>query len=225
MAVTRPISALRFACTSAVAVGLLLVFVGSASAQSLSGGCTATIAGRPPSSMTFEDPLVITKGQAVRVDASLPVSNPNARTALKVKVGFISRRDFLKGASYNKDFKPPDWLYTAVDGTVRVEGTATGPGFTCAGSGFIKIDGDGLISLIGGAVLGVGGAAGVASASGPKKPPRESVVPKVENSWGRAVVETIRDIQRELGKDEALSLALVIAVILIFLLIVKLIIL
>jgi hypothetical protein len=203
---------LHLASLAAMIAGLVFMAVDAAQAQSLTGGCRATVSGRALPSMTFDDPLVVTKGKSVRVNASVPASGRAATTNLNVKVGPVSNSYSFKGNRYNRNLKPPSWLFTIADGVVAFSGTASGNGFNCTGSGYVKIDGDGLLSLIGGTLLGAGGAAGVAGSAGPKQPPtRENPPPKL----GREIVNLIKEIARDLAKDYGTSLGFLIALVLI----------
>src|SRR4051794_29308507 len=60
----------------AVSFAALAVIVGTqiAYAQSLSGGCTATINGKDPTGLTKSDPLVVHKGEEVAVKGTVPPS-------------------------------------------------------------------------------------------------------------------------------------------------------
>ena len=166
--------------------------------------------------MTRDNPLVLSKGKRIRVNASVPASNPDATTKLDVKVGGIPNSYSFKGTKYNNSFKPPSWVFTVADGVVKFDGTATGDGFSCAGDGYVKIDGDGLLALVGGALLGGAGAAGVATSSGSKTPPTpDNLPPKAQSKF--SLTEIIKELKRDMGKDFALSLGVLL--VLIFLLI------
>ena len=211
-----PIRALRPIAVSTLIVGLVLIGATAATAQSLTGGCQATAGKRTVPSMTRDNPLVLSKGKRLRVNASVPASNPDATTNLDVKVGPVSNSYSFTGARYNNSFKPPSWVFTIADGIVKFSGTATGEGFSCKGDGYVKIDGDGLLALVGGTLLAGAGAAGVATASGPKTPPApDNLPPKAQNKI--ALTDVIKQLKAEMGKDFALSLAMLI--ILIFVLI------
>jgi hypothetical protein len=209
-----------------MSLGLVMLAMSAAQAQSLNGGCTATINGRQLPSMTFGDPLEVTKGKGLSVSASVPATSKKAKTQLSVSIGPISKGYSFKGTSYNRGLNPPSWLFSVADGVVLGRGTATGQGYSCSGSGYVKIDGDGLLAIIGGTLLGAGGAAGVANASGSKNHPTEEAPPAQEtsgqrtaddpNKEGREIVEMIKEARRDIPKDFLATFILILMFIIIW---------
>ena len=187
----------RMSSVAAIALGLVLLGAGTAGAQHLSGGCRAVVGGRSLPSLTFARPLPIKQGEPVSVNASVPSSDPKARTRLTVNAGPFKSNNSFKGTSYNRTLNPPDVLFNVVNGVIKGSGTASGRGFSCSGSGYFEIEGNSLVAVLGGAILGAGGAAGVAAGSGPKAPPSESVPPKAKKKFPEEFVELLKDVGKE----------------------------
>ena len=142
----------------------LAVIVGTqlAYAQSLDGGCTATINGHDPKGLTKSDPLVVHKGERVSVNgvvppsvASLPANQITSNTKIKVLFieGVVEPSDTQKpgtGPDWGGSVNVDDYLKYGV-GLYKIEGSSSGnPGWSCTGSGYVKLsDGSPLSKPIG----------------------------------------------------------------------------
>ena len=178
----RP-NALRTAAVLGLSGGLAFVLAaGIAHGQGISGsGCTADVNGRAPASMTRNNPLVVSQGQSVTVSgnappsvAALPPEQVKSQTVIQVSIidplGKVSSEARSgTGPAWGGSVGVDDYLKFGV-GLYKVTGNATGtPGWTCAASGYIKLDGNPLTKPVGiaaAAFSAVGAAGAVASARG-----------------------------------------------------------
>lgn len=164
----RP-NALRTAFASMLLAGLVTMLVGGvAGAQSLSGPCTGTINGRAPASLTKSNPLVVREGQNVTVSGTLQGADAGTQSVTQIQVDIISG---LLSAKETRPGTGPNWGGSVnVDsylkrgsGLYRVHGTATAPGISCRGDGYVELDGAALIGVVAGSVGAVGLAGSLAS--------------------------------------------------------------
>ena len=174
-------NALRTAAVLGLAGGLAFVLAaGIAHGQGISGsGCTADINGRAPASMTRNNPLVVSEGQSVSVNgnappsvAALPPEQVQSQTVIQVSIidplGKVSSEARSgSGPAWGGSVGVDDYLKFGV-GLYKVSGNATGtPGWTCAASGYVKLDGNPLTKPAGLVAAGFAavGAAGVAASA------------------------------------------------------------
>jgi hypothetical protein len=218
----------------------MLLLHAAASAQGITGGCTATVNGRTLSQLTKDNPLVVSKGQRVNITGAVPpqfaVSNTTSSTSAKVITPWylpdVSFGPYQgKGSRWGANVEVPSIAFTLGPGTYKVVGTATGTGgWRCDASAWVKIDGNPTAGAAGGAVLAAGGAAAVAGGRGrkpggkgkprPGRSARDRVRDRIENSLGRAIIELIREIEPEVRANFGADTAMVIAYILILILLV-----
>lgn len=183
--------------------GLLLVaFSTAAYAQTLTGGCTATVNGQNPTTATRNNPVVVQKGGTVRVRGTappevqtLPENQVQSNTTVTVSI--------VEGVADVESSNHPgqgyEWGGTEnVDeyvggpiGLYFVEATAIGsPSWNCSASGYVKLDGNPFAEPIGQAATGltlVGGVGAAVSSLG--KRPDASAAPTAE------------DVKQDFGKD------------------------
>jgi hypothetical protein len=126
----------------------LVVLVGAqvVSAQNLEGGCTATANGRDPTTMTRKHPLVVHKGEGVAVIGTVPsgVGESDSLTTIKISLveGLVEPSTEAHpgtGTQWGDSVDVDDYLKWGV-GLYKVEGTATGAGWTCTGDGYVRLD-------------------------------------------------------------------------------------
>ncbi|MGZ8610582.1 MAG: membrane protein insertion efficiency factor YidD [Actinomycetota bacterium] len=197
-----------FASTGLLVIGLTTL----AFAQGVTGGCTATVNGVDPASMTRSDPLVVSEGQFVRVDGVVPASaqalpedQVQSTTVIKVSgiedvFGFSSESRPGQGYAWGGQVSVDDYLKWGV-GLYRVEGTASGtPGWACTGSGYVKLDGNPLSKPVGQAAAGVTvvGAVGAVASALPKRKPGPGA-PPAARSAEEVKEDFARDADRVLG--------------------------
>lgn len=165
---------LAFTGAFAMLAALALPAVG----QSLTGGCTATVNGRSPISMTKSDPLpvdadtpIAVSGQVAPAGLALPANQATSTLEVYLYVwGFPVKVDTRNetGHSWGGTINVPSWLSGRAAGLYKIEGDATGnPGWACNASGYVKLGDSGL--TVAAAVGAVGVAAGAgATATSPK---------------------------------------------------------
>ncbi len=184
-----------------------VIFSGAAFGQGVTGGCSGTVNGRSPASMTADDPLVVQKDEAVVISGQIPPSARSAgrgarsRTTVYVDVfGFPVKIRTVsgKGPSWGGNVELPKLIRDLAAGVYRVSGDATGSpgGWRCEGSGYIKLDGNALTkpaTYVGAGVAAGGAALGLRG--------RRRRLNKDPNAGGRAIVDTIKDLVRDGPKD------------------------
>ena len=216
-------NALRRASVLVLCGGLLFVIAaGIAHGQGITGsGCYADVNGRIPGTMTRTNPLVVSQGESVSVSgtvppsiASLPPDQIQSQTVIQVsiieplgKVSSESRGG--TGPSWGGSVGVDQYLKFGV-GLYKVTGNASGtPGWTCAASGYIKLDGNPLskpAGLAGAALTVVGAGAAAASARGkPEDGVSASPGPtadEVKDDFGRDV-DNVLGIKPDTGTEVA----------------------
>jgi len=197
-----------FATSSTVAalVGMFVIgLTAFALAQGVNGGCTATVNGRDPATMTRADPLVVSEGEVVRVDGVVPASaqampedQVQSTTVITVSgiegvFGVSSESHPGQGYAWGGQVSVDDYLKWGV-GLYKVEGEATGtPGWTCAGTGYVKLDGNPLSKPIGQGAAGltIVGGLGVVASTFSKRRPDDMMT----------AAPTAQDIKEDFGRD------------------------
>lgn len=208
-AAPRPSGLATGSALIAVAGLVLLAFAAAAFAQGVTGGCTADVNGRDPATMTRDDPLVVREGDVVRVTGrvppeieSVPRDQVQSTTTITVSiiegvVGVSSSDHPGQGYTWGGPVNVDEYLEWGV-GLYRVEGVATGtPGWTCSGSGYVRLDGNPLTKPAGQAAAGltiVGGVGAVASTRSKRRP--DDAAPSAE------------DVKQDFGKDVDAALGL-----------------
>ena len=174
----RP-NALRtvFAMMFVAGLGMLLV-APVAFGQSLVGGCTATVAGRNPVTMTRNNPLLVTQGQSVTLQGVAPPGAQAGQVNTDIEISIIegvfapkTQVNNGNGVAWGGGVNVDPYLDKGT-GIYQVNGIGTGPGWICTASGYIKLDGNPLSATAGQAAAGVAtvGLVGSAAATGMKKP-------------------------------------------------------
>lgn len=188
---------------------LMLGLTAAAFAQGVSGGCTADVNGRDPVTMTRGDPLVVREGDVVAVNGmvppeiqTLPRDQVQSNTTITVSIiegvaGVSSSNHPGQGYTWGGPVDVDEYLKWGV-GLYRVEGVATGtPGWTCSGSGYVRLDGNPLTKPIGQAGAGLVVAGGVgALASTRSKRRLDDATPSAE------------DVKQDFGRDVDAALGL-----------------
>jgi len=190
----RP-NALATGFTLVALAGLVLVMLSmTAYAQTLTGGCTATVNGRNPTTLTRSNPVVVQKGGTVRVKGvappavqALPENQVQSNTTVTISI--------VEGVADVESSNHPGQGYAwggveEVDeyvggpiGLYFVEATAVGtPNWTCSASGYVKLDGNPFAEPIGQAATGLTlvGGAGALISSRSKERPDASASPTAE---------------------------------------------
>lgn len=205
-----------FGARRAVVAGFLgavigLVAAGGASAQSLTGGCTADINGKAPTQLTKDAPLVVAEGDNVVLNGAAPGS-ATGRSSTRVKVEtpiWLPDMSFGpyrgKGAAWGGTVEVPKILFTLASGIYKVNGTASGTGgWRCTGSAYVQLGDSSPVEAAAGGAIALGGGAIALSGRKPKR--------KDENSLGRAIVNLIRelgpDVKANFGADGLLLIAI-----------------
>lgn len=219
--------ALRYFGVAAFLAFAVLLVMAPASAQGITGGCSANVNGRSPESLTEDSPLVVQKNDSISIKGSVPGSVASAgaqaiasRTDTYVDVfGFPLKVKSTtgKGASWGGVVKLPKLIRDLAAGLYRVSGDASGSpgGWECSGSAYIKLDNEPLTSptTYVGAALGAGGLIVAARARGRKKRP---------STMGGTIVDATREIipdaKATFGADAA-AIVLLVILLLIFLII------
>jgi putative membrane protein insertion efficiency factor len=168
----RP-NALRTASATLLLGGLLMVFVASAAfGQSISSGCSGTVNGRPPQSLTSSSPLVVGKGESITVAGQGPSKaggGINGNYSISIVEGLfnIDRRNENwtgTGSSFQSGVNVDNYLKYG-SGLYKVEGVATAAaGWSCTASFYIKLDGSKIIGIVAAGLAGIGALGGIRSA-------------------------------------------------------------
>jgi hypothetical protein len=135
-----------------VSVGVLAVMVLAATAviaaaQGVTGGCRATVNGQTLDTLTRKTPLVVAKGDAVDLVGMVPAgagSGPvSSQTDIYVEVvaDIPVASEPGNGPSWGGTVTVPDVITMLSPGVYKVKGTATGEGWVCEGSAYVKIEG------------------------------------------------------------------------------------
>jgi hypothetical protein len=194
---------------TALGVGLFatVLLSGVALGQGVTGGCTGTVNGRSPASMTADDPLIVHKDERVAISGQLPPSaqaagrSARSRTTVYVDIfGFPVkiRTVNAKGPSWGGNVELPKLIRDLAVGVYRVSGDATGSpgGWKCEGSAFIKLDGNPLTKPATYVGAGVGVAGAAAGLRGRRRKPNTD-----PNKGGREIVNMIKEMARDGQKD------------------------
>ncbi len=184
----RPNAVATFLVTLALTGGVYTFAASLAEAGNIDGGCTATINGTDPSSLTENNPLVVHKGEQVvlsgRVPSSVADSGSQITSATVIRIAVVEGIFDAKTSAHHGT--GPEWGGSVnVDnylkygaGLYRVTGVSAGtPGWSCSGKAYVLLkDGNPLTKPIGGAAAGLAvvGVAGAALSSLSRKAPEPS---------------------------------------------------
>lgn len=140
------------------AAGLVAAVAVSAASASISGPCSANIAGAAVAGRSGTDPAAaihVKKGGLVNVamSASSPISQ------LKVQLAFAGFHWTVKngeanGNSWARTLKVNDYATWGV-GLYQVSGVSTGSGLSCTGTALVRVEGNPLATVAGGTALGL----------------------------------------------------------------------
>lgn len=165
----------RLVLIGAVALTVIAGTVAVASAQEVTGGCRATINGQTPDTLTRTNPLVVAKGDTVDLVGTVPASagsgNVPSQTDIYVEVvGDVPvASEPGNGTSWGGTVTVPNVITQLAPGVYKVKGTATGEGWVCTGSAYVKVEGGPFTAAAGlGALIGASGAATAIRAARPK---------------------------------------------------------
>lgn len=204
---------------------IVLSFTSVAGAQGITGGCTATVNGRSPESMTEDSPLVVSKDEQVSLSGQVPPSVAPAgkqiRSTTDVYVDMFGfpvkiRTATGKGATWGGNVELPKLVRDLATGVYRVSGDATGtPGsWKCSGSAYIKLEGNALTKPATYVGAGVGLAGAAVGLKGKKGKPK----PSDKNREGRMIVEMIKDLGKDVPADLRADFVMLIIALLVLLL-------
>ena len=187
----------------AVAVMVLLVGVPAALAQEVTGGCRATVNGQTLDTLTRTNPLVVAKGDTVALLGSVPATAGSGRVAstteifVEVVADIPVATESGDGPSWGGTVTVPNVITQLAPGVYKVKGTATGEGWICTGSAFVKVEGGPATAAAAVGVLAV--AAGVAGAVASRRPKQG----RVFNVAGPAGEEAVADRGARAAADAA----------------------
>jgi hypothetical protein len=178
-------------------VGLFtLPFTLFASAEELSGGCSASVNGRTPTSMTKNDPLVVGEGDVVSAEGTAPGGSAEGESVTTVTVsgvegvvGFSSETRAGSGVAWGGEVSVDDYLKWGV-GLYLVEAEAVGSGWSCSASGYVKLEGNPLSKPIGQAAAGLA-AVGAVGAALSARPRRSPMLQELQKSFGQDVDKAV----------------------------------
>lgn len=172
----RRFLALRALLPMAIVTVVLIGLVPMASAQEVTGGCSATVNGQTLDSLDIKHPLVVAKGDILALTGSVPASagtgTVNSETKIYVEVvGDVPVAEQTgDGVIWGDWVEVPEVLSSLAPGVYKVKGTATGNGWVCNGSAYIKIEGGPLTAATAvGAVAAAVGGIGAVTAARPKQ--------------------------------------------------------
>ena len=177
-----------------LAAAVLVGSIAAASAQEVTGGCRVTINGQTPDTLTRSNPLVVAKGDTVDLVGTVPASAGSgdvpSQTDIYVEVvGDIPvASEPGNGPSWGGTVTVPNVITQLAPGVYKVKGTATGEGWLCTGSAYVKVEGGPLTAA---AVLGgLVAAGGVATVVRSRTPKQGQVFVEATAGEGGATPET-----------------------------------
>ncbi len=153
------------------AVALLVaVAVPAAFAQGVEGGCSATVNGQTLDTLDIKHPLVVARGDILALTGTVPAAAGTGTIYSETKiyvevVGDVPVAEQTgDGPVWGDWVELPEVLASLAPGVYKVKGTATGDGWVCTGSAYIKIEGGpltaaaavGAVSVVAGGIAAVG---------------------------------------------------------------------
>ncbi len=155
---------------------LMIGTVATASAQEVTGGCSATVNGQTLDTLDIKHPLVVEKGDILALTGTVPASAGTGTiySETKIHVEVIGDVPVAEqtgdGVTWGDWVEVPDVLTSLAPGVYKVKGTATGDGWVCNGSAYIKVEGGPLTAANAiGAVAAVAGGIGAITSARPKQ--------------------------------------------------------
>ena len=164
----------RALVTLAAAALLVGTAVSVALAQGVDGGCHATVNGQTLDTLDIKHPLVVAEGDTVALTGAIPAGADDGPSETKISVEVVADVPVAtepgNGSSWGGTVDVPSVLTQLAPGVYKVKGTATGSGWLCTGSGYIKIEGGPWTAVAAiGAVVGVAGGIAAVGAVKPKR--------------------------------------------------------
>jgi hypothetical protein len=162
-----------------LAVGVLLLFglIPAASAQEITGGCSATVNGRSVDTLTLKRPLVVAEGDTVALTGSIPAGAAETASETRIFVEVVGDVPVAtavgNGAFWGGSVEVPEVLTRLAPGVYKVKGTAEGSGWICNGSAYIKVEGGPMTAAT--AIGAIAAVAGIASHVGARQPKQGQV--------------------------------------------------
>ncbi len=159
------------------AVGLLFTTaIPAGLAQGVDGGCSATVNGQTLDTLDLKHPLVVARGDILALTGTVPAAAGSGTIYSETKIYVELLTDVPvaeqtgDGPTWGDWVELPEVLASLAPGVYKVKGTATGDGWICNGSAYIKIEGGPLTAAAAiGAASVVGGGIAAAGAMRPKK--------------------------------------------------------
>jgi hypothetical protein len=193
--------------TSRVATGVALLLVvtgGTAWAQSTEGGCTTTINGRSPESLTADNAFEVEKDQVVSLTGTVPASVANqegveSTTEITLFAGITNGVPLETtegtGPEWGGEAEIPDALFDYAPGIYLVGGAADGTGgWSCEGDGYIEIaGGPWTAALAAGALFSVAGLFLLKAARGPIRSAADKRVRRAAEGKGLGSTSDLQD--------------------------------
>lgn len=166
----------RFMMVAILVVTGIAATAAVAGAQGVTGGCRATVNGQTLDTLTRKTPLVVAKGDTVDLVGTVPAGAGDgavsSQTDIYVEViGDIPvASETGSGPSWGGTVTVPNVITQLAPGVYKVKGTATGDGWVCDGSAYVKVEGGPLtVATAIGMVLTAAGAMTVVRSRQPKK--------------------------------------------------------
>lgn len=160
-----------------IVVALLALSIPAAMAQEINGGCSATVNGKSVDTLDIKHPLIVAKGDTVALTGSAPAGSGPGSSETRIVVEVVGdipvATEGGSGTFWGGSVTVPDVLTQLAPGVYKVKGTATGPGWVCDGSAYIKVEGGPFTAAA--AVGAVAAVAGVAAAVGSRRPKQGQV--------------------------------------------------
>ena len=193
--------ALRLAAGVAV---LLMATGGLARAQSVEGGCSTTINGRSPESLTADNAFEVEKDQVVSITGTVPASVANqedveSTTEITLFAGVTNGVPLETvegtGPEWGGEAEVPDALFDYAPGIYLVGGEASGTGgWNCSGDGYIEIvGGPWTAALAAGAVFSLAGLFLLKAARGPIRTASDKRVRRAAEGKGLGSTSDFQD--------------------------------
>jgi hypothetical protein len=165
----------RILSTLAVVTVVLIGSAPAVHAQEVTGGCGATVNGHTLDTLDIKHPLVVAKGDILALTGSVPASAGTGTIYSETKI-YVELVGDVPVAEQTGDgpiwgdwVELPEVLANLAPGVYKVKGTATGDGWVCTGSAYIRIEGGPLTAATAiGAVAAVAGGIAAVGAIKPK---------------------------------------------------------
>ncbi len=160
----------RAAILLGAAALLVAAAVPTAFAQGVEGGCSATVNGQTLDTLDIKHPLLVARGDILALTGTVPATAGTGDIPSETKiyvevVGDLPVAEQIgNGPVWGDWVELPEVLASLAPGVYKVKGTATGEGWVCTGSAYIKIEGGpltaaaaaGAVSVVAGGIAAVG---------------------------------------------------------------------